>query len=481
VTVDAPQVAARGETPIHGDLTPIGNAAALLDHGTTELRQIALDVAASGLRAADPSQAVDRLVEVDGSVLRVGTRGYDLDAVGSVVVLGAGKASLAVATALERLLGDRISRGLIVRRSGAPGSLERIDVLDADHPIPSQASLAAGHRLFDLAASCGPGDLLITAFTGGSSALACLPPDDVSFEAKQVLHSLLLDSGASIAEINTVRKHVSKIKGGRLAVQAAGASILNLTLSDVVGDAVDLLCDVAVQDTTDPAAAVAVLERYGLWDRVDPQIERHLLGEDARSPSLAGMDIETCVLVTGTTVVEQMADRVRAIGRIPVVLGSSIAGEAASLGGLLGVLACESSMHGRPFEPGTVLVAAGGEATVSIHRGAGALVGCGGPNQEVALAFAKAVGGAAPQAAGVFLDSDGSDGGTDAAGGCVDNTTWIRAAQHGIDLDVGLSAHDSLATLERLGDLVVTGPTGTNISDLVVVAIGRATDAAGAS
>jgi glycerate-2-kinase len=474
VTVDGgqvTQVAQRRVGASPSDLAPIGNADVLLDHGLTELRRVALDVVTAGLHAADPGQAVDRLVEVDGQYLRVGGRSFDLDAANSIVVLGAGKASLAIAASLERKLGDRLTGGLIVRRSGAPGALDRIEVIDADHPVPTQASLAAGRRLFERAAECGSGDLLITAFTGGSSALACLPPPAVSFESKQALHSLLLDSGASIAEVNTVRKHVSQLKGGRLAVQAAGATILNLTLSDVVGDAVDLLCDVVVPDTTDSAAAIAVLRRYDLWDAVASDIRRHQATDESQSQSLAGLDISTCVLVTGSTVVERMADRVRGLGRTPVVLGSALAGDAGSLGSFLGALANESALHGRPFAGGSVLVAAGGEATVSIHRGAGTVVGCGGPNQEVALAFAKTVASDRAQVAAVFIDSDGSDGGTEAAGGCVDSTSLRHAVALGVDIDAGIDSHDSTDTLARLGDLVMTGPTGTNISDLLVVAI----------
>jgi glycerate 2-kinase len=474
VTVDAVQAAQPSVVPSPPDLAPIANVAVLLDHGAVDLRGVVLDVLAAGLRAADPGSAVDRLVEVDGPLLRVAGRSFDLDAARSVVLLGAGKASLSIAVALERMLGDRISRGLIVRRSGAPGELSHVDVMDADHPVPSEASLAAGQRLVELASTCGPGDLLITAFTGGSSALACLPPEGVSLQAKQHLHSLLLDSGASIAEVNAVRKHVSRIKGGRLAACAPGATILNLTLSDVVGDAVDLLCDVMVQDTSDVEDAVAVLRQYALWDEVAPVIRRHLESEAAQSPSLADLDITTCVLVTGSTVVDRMAEQVRSIGWTPVVLGSSLAGDAASLGGLLGALATESSTRGRPFTAGSVLVAAGGEATVSIHRRVDSTLGCGGPNQEVAIAFAAGVDGTGAKAAAAFVDSDGSDGGTVAAGGCIDHTSSRRACELGLDLDIQLLHHDSMVALEQMGDLVMTGPTGTNISDLVVVAIAAA-------
>jgi glycerate 2-kinase len=454
----------------------IGNAAELLDHGLTELRRAALDVAATGLRVADPGLAVDRAVRLDGALLRAGGRTFDLDEARSVVLLGAGKASVGIAAALERRLGDRIDGGLIVSRRPSRHRLRRVDVAEADHPVPSAASLEAARRLAALADGLGPGDLLITAFTGGSSALACLPPSGVAFEAKQRMHVLLLESGASVTEINTVRKHVSAIKGGRLAERATGAAILNLTVSDVVGDPADLLCDPAVQDTSSTSAAIAVLRRHGLWSQIPAEIRDHLRGERSQSPSLAGRDITTVVLITGAEVAGLMAERARALGWRPAVLGSEIEGEAASLGGFLGSLAAGSSARGEPFPGGTMLLAAGGEATVPIRRAAAAPVGHGhgGPNQEMALAFARAAARAPAEVAGVFIDSDGSDGGTDAAGGCVDSTTASRAERALLSLDDAIAGHDATSSLSRLGDLIRTGPTGTNVSDLWVIAIGAA-------
>jgi glycerate 2-kinase len=454
------------------DLGPIQDVAGLLDHGLPVLRRIALDVVATGLRAADPAAAVRRQVRLDGNRLRVGGRSIDLDAVASIVVLGAGKASLGVVAALEELLGDRIREGLLVVRDRADSVLSRVEVVQTDHPVPSEASVAAGRRLVELADRCGPGDLVITAFTGGSSALACLPPDGVSMLAKRQLHELLLDCGASIAEVNTVRKHVSALKGGRLAARLAGATILNLTVSDVVGDSVDLLCDPTVQDTSDVQSAIRVLDRYGLWEQVSAEVRRHLASDAAVSPSLSSIDITTVVLVTGDVVAEQMAARVRELGGEPVLLGARLEGDAQCLGSLLGALGRESAVRGRPFPPGSVLIAAGGEATVSVRRSALDPVGEGGPNQEVAIGFARGVQGE-PTVAAVFVDSDGSDGGTAAAGGCVDGATFTRARELGIDLDDALLRHDSASALGRLGDLVITGPTGTNISDLAVVVIGR--------
>jgi glycerate 2-kinase len=453
----------------------ISDTARLVDHGLTPIRLVALDVAATGLRAADPALAVDRLVKVDGALLQAGGRFFDLDKFRSVVLLGAGKASLAIAAELERKLGDRLTKGLIVALRGSDRCLDRVDVIVADHPVPTRASVEAARRLVDVADGLGSGDLLITAFTGGSSALASMPPDGVPFAAKQQLHSQLLKSGASIAEINAVRKHVSAIKGGRLAERARGAAILNLTVSDVVSDLPDLLCDPTVQDTSTSAAAVAVLKRHRLWAEVPGPVKDHLRSERSASPSLTDRDITTVVLVTGAEAADQMAQRVLALGWQPVILGSQIEGEAASLGGFLGALAAESSAHARPFPPGTVLLSAGGEATVTIGTSAAAAVGHGGPNQEMALAFARAAARGRSAVAGVFLDSDGSDGGTDAAGGCVDSTTAGRAADAMISLDDAIAWHKSTAALSGLGDLIKTGPTGTNISDIWVVAI----DAAG--
>jgi len=462
----------RAAAPSSGAI--IGNAHELLDHGLTELRQVVLDIAEAGLRAAHPGRAVERLVRYDGRLLQAGGRTFDLAAASSIVVLGAGKASVAIAAAVEQMLGDAITQGLIVTPHASSHALRRIEVITADHPVPSTASWEAGRRLADIAAGLGPGVLLITAFTGGSSALACLPPDGVTFAAKQRLHRLLLDSGASIAEINTVRKHVSAIKGGRLAALAAGTTILNLTVSDVVGDHVDLLCDPAVQDTTTSSGAITVLKRLGLWREVPAEAREHLHGGASESPSLSGRDISTIVLLTGADVLPQMANQASALGWRPVLLGSQLDGEAASLGGFLGTLAAESSAHARPFSPGTVLIAAGGEATVTLRHPGADGHGQGGPNQEMALAFARSSGRNHAAVAGIFLDSDGSDGGTPAAGGCVDSTTAPRAVDQSLFLDDVIARHDATAALSGLGDLVTTGPTGTNVSDIWVMAIGAA-------
>jgi glycerate 2-kinase len=462
-----------------GDLLPIRNGGPLLDHGLQDLRRLALDVVAAGIRAASPAAAVDRFVHVHGGALTANGHHFDLSRLRSVLLLGAGKASVPIATAMEAKLGDRLAGGLVVCRRDAAGpageAVRRVEIVEADHPVPTLASLAAGRRLMLAAEAARPTDLVITAFTGGSSALACLPPDGVSFAAKRRLHQLLLDSGAPIAEVNAVRKHVSALKGGRLAAAMNGATLLNLTLSDVPDDSADLLCDPVVQDTSDTAAAVAVLKRYHLWQDADAEVRRHLSSALADSPVLDGRAIITTVLLmSGRDVAAAMAARVRALGWEPVVLGSTFEGEAEQTGGLLGAFARESSLYGHPFRPGSVLIGAGGESTVRLQRDGTRSAGIGGPNQELALSFARAIARGPSAVAGVFVDSDGSDGGTDAAGGCVDSSTAPTAATGGVDLDEAVLGHDSGSALRQLGDLVITGPTGTNVSDLWAIAIGAA-------
>jgi len=463
--------------PPMGGLLPIRNSGPLLDHGLRDLRRLALDVVAAGIQAANPGAAVDRLVHVQGSALAAGGHHFDLSRLRSVLILGAGKASAPIAAAMEAKLGDRLAGGLVVSRRDAAGPcgqvLRRVEMVEADHPVPSPASLAAGRRLMLAAEAASPADLVITTFTGGSSALACLPPDGVSFAAKQRLHQLLLDSGAPIAEVNAVRKHVSALKGGRLAAAMNGATLLNLTVSDVPDGSADLLCDPVVQDTTDTSAAVAVLKRYHLWQDAGAEVRRHLSSALADSPTLDGQaGITTVLLLSGRDVAAAMAARVRALGWEPVVLGSTFEGEAEQAGGLLGAFARESSLYGHPFRPGSVLIGAGGETTVRLHRPRTRSAAAGGPNQELALSFARAIARGPSAVAGVFVDSDGSDGGTDAAGGCVDSTTAPAAATHGVDLDEALLRHDSRTALRELGELVITGPTGTNVSDLWAIAIG---------
>lgn len=448
----------------------IANRDILLSHGMRELRAVALDLIEAGLEAIDPVRAVREVMTLDGVRLSVSGREYDLGTVRNVYVLGAGKASLRVAEGIESVLGDRITGGLVIVRGGQARPLKRIAVREADHPLPSERSWEAARQLIHFADSAGPADLVLACVTGGSSALACYPAEGVSLEEKRALHRLLLSCGANIEEINAVRKHVSRIKGGRLAAHIAPARIINLTVSDVAGDPPDYITDLTVQDSSTVADAIRVLHEYDLWDRVAPSIRNHLTAaERAESPVLRGLDIHTVMLVTGDTACAAMACRAEQAGFTPVILSTFLEGESREVGVVLASLLKECARKGRPFRPPCALLACGGETTVTLV-GESAGFGSGGPNQEVALGASLKLD-PTDRVAGVWLDTDGSDGGTEFAGAIADGLTRSRAIESHLDLKKALLSHQAGYALAKLEDLVVTGPTHTNVNDICAIVI----------
>ncbi len=424
-------------------------------------------MATAGLAACDVARATAQAVALEGDELVVDGRRHTLDPAGRVLVVGAGKASLGIAEALERALGARLDGGAIAVRAGEERELGRIEVLGADHPLPSRDSGVAARRLLEVAVGAGERDIVIACFTGGSSALASLPPEGVTAAEKRDLHELLLSAGIGIVEVNTVRKHVSAFKGGRLAQAAQPAALINLTVSDVAGDHIDAITDPSVGDTSRAADAIAILYGHGLWDKVPRSIRHHLQGAAAESPPLADADIQTVLLVTGSTACDAMTLEASALDLNPVVVSTTLEGEARHVGKLLANLARHSAADGAPFTPGTVMLGCGGESTVTLAK-AGSF-GEGGPNQEAAIAAAIELDGS-PVAA-VFLDTDGSDGGTEHAGAIVDGMTVERAGAVGVDLRAALLEHRSQVALSALEDALVTGPTRTNVNDLFVIVV----------
>ncbi|MGH3283938.1 MAG: glycerate kinase type-2 family protein, partial [Streptosporangiaceae bacterium] len=415
----------------------IENRARLTDHGDQDLRATVLDLAEVALAALSPSTGLRRSVTLDGKRLIAGGRSYDLSAVDRLVLLGAGKASAELATALEQLLGARLDGGVVVVPRAAEKPIRRLTVLPGEHPVPGSASVAGAHALLEQAGRLGERDLAICVFTGGSSALASIPPPGVSPADKARLHRLMLSSGMSVVEINTVRKHVSLIKGGRLARAIAPARILNLTVSDVVGDPLDCITDPTVQDTSTVADALSVLREWELLDRVPESVREYLVQCAEAAPDLAGADIHSIVLARGEDGSDAVLKAAEARGFSGVRLGGSLEGEAATAGRVLATLAREARATGSPWPRGTVVVACGGECTVSLGPDADELFGRGGPSQEAAVGAALALDGLTGIVA-LFADTDGSDGGTAIAGGLVDWSTAARAREHGLSLRKGL-------------------------------------------
>lgn len=448
----------------------VSNSEPLTAGGMKGLRRAALGIVEAGLDAIDPIRAVERTISLDGEILTVAGREYDLEKVRNVLLLGSGKASLGVAEGVERVLGDRISAGAVVVRRGQAKELSRVDVLEADHPVPSEASLTGAKELLNLAQDAGPDDLVIACITGGSSALVSYPAGDITLEEKREFNRLLLGSGASIEEINAVRKHVSRIKGGRLGLSALPAPIINLTVSDVAGDPEDLITDPTVEDTSTTADAIRVLRGYDLWEEVALSVRNHLeISPEAASPNLSSVDIHTVMMVTGETACEAMAERAKADGFEPTILTTSLEGDSQEVGKIFANLARECNHKNRPFHSPCALLGCGGETTVTLPRDG--KFHLGGPNQEVALSFAFRLE-MSDHIAAAFLDTDGADGGTGFAGALVDSTTAVRAKEAKLDPHKALRAHEVSGTLEPLGELIVTGPTQTNVNDMFAIVIG---------
>jgi glycerate 2-kinase len=438
----------------------IQNLAALTGHGDRELRRDALEIAEHALAAADPGKALRAQTSWDGRRFTVAGRRVDLRHAPRVLVLGAGKASYAIAQGLETMLGARIDDGLVVLKHGQPASLERIRLAWGGHPIPDEAGADAARAVAQLARTSGPGDVVFACITGGSSALLPMPIDRISLADKQAVNRVLLACGADIRQVNSVRKHLSRIKGGRLAEMLhPEAVVVNLTVSDVTGDPLDYITDPTVPDSSTLADARATLDRYDLWQRLPGSVTDFLrrAGPDQETPkAFPGRDIVNVILVPGDSAVRAAMAKARDMGFAAHLLAADLTGDSAAAAARFMAFAGDLG----PVAGPTAIVA-GGETTVTIPGEAGR----GGPNQTFALAAALLIGGRS-RACVLGLDTDGTDGPTDMAGGLVDYLTAEAARQAGIDIAGYLARYDASTALARLDDAVLTGATGTNVNDL---------------
>jgi glycerate 2-kinase len=434
----------------------IKNREDLVSHGNGELRAAALDIAEFALSRVDPYVATTNLVRLRGDILEVGDLSYDLSHRGSLYVLGAGKGSLPIARALEEILADRITDSLVIVKAGQESGTRIITLREASHPLPDERGYEAAQDMVALAHRAQENDLVICAFTGGSSALAPYPVEGVSIAEKREVHRLLLECGASIREINAVRKHLSRIKGGRLAQAIFPAEIVNLTVSDVTGDPFDYITCPTVPDTSTFADARRVLDRYRLWERFPAAAAAYLreATREMENPKDFGdRKVHTFLLVRSGAVCDAAAEKARELGFVAEILTTEMEGDSAAEG--LAFASRLASSHGRPLA-----LIAGGETTVTLTDGGGE----GGPNQEFALSAARAL--SSPHRVVLSLDTDGTDGPTSLAGGLTDVGTVDRSRDLGRSIDDALQRHDVSPLLRELQDAIVTGHTGTNVNDL---------------
>ncbi|WEL18263.1 Glycerate 2-kinase [Halorhabdus sp. SVX81] len=427
----------------------------------TPAHDVALSCIEAGIEAATPQRVLRESLSVEGDVLTVAGSEYDLGAYDSVVVLGGGKAADVVARELERHLEDYIDRGLVV--STKPVATDTVETTEGSHPIPDADSLAGARRVFQRAQGLGEGTLVLAPITGGGSALLALPAGDITLVDLQATTEELVECGASINEINAVRKHCSAIKGGGLARAAAPATVVGLLFSDVVGDDPGVIASgPTAPDATTYEDALEILDRYDV--AVPAVVREHLeagaAGERAETPADPGVlgHVDNHVLADAWTALAAARNAAAEAGYEPLVLSSRVRGEAteAALSGL--AIAEECAATGTPVEPPAVLLS-GGETTVTVMGN-----GAGGPNLEFALRVAV------EQHTDVVcasVDTDGADGGTEVAGAIVDGET-LSNPQRG---RAALLENDALPALEESGAVIETGPTGTNVNDLRVFVV----------
>jgi len=391
---------------------------------------------------------------------------------GKTVVVGAGKAGGSMAQAVEALWpADAPLQGLVVTRYGhipprPTGLRQRIEVVEAAHPVPDAAGLAAAQRILALTQGLTPDDLVLCLISGGGSALLTLPAEGLSLEDKQGINKALLNSGANIGEMNCVRKHLSRIKGGRLAAACAPARVVTLTISDVPGDDPSVIASgPTVPDSTSCAEALAILKRYGIAvpAALQAQLESGALETPKPGdPAFEGHQIH--MIATPQQSLEAAAAAARAVGLTAYILSDEMEGESREVGKVHAALARAVALKGQPFSRPCVILS-GGETTVTVRsRQPGDAKGRGGRAGEFCLGLALGLQGQA----GVYAlaaDTDGIDGVEDNAGAFVAPDTLARALAQGMKIDRFLDRNDAYGYFEPLGDLVVTGPTHTNVND----------------
>jgi len=430
---------------------------------SAEPRRAAEAIWRAALAAGDVTPLLQHALRLDGATLSAGGLVLDLDRVRRVLVLGAGKAGASMARAVEAILGDRLAEGFVVVKDGYRLPTRRIEFAEAGHPVPDQRGRAASERLLALAGSATADDLVLFLVSGGGSALTPAPVPPITLEEKQAVTRLLLAAGATINELNAVRKHLSRFKGGLLARAAAPAPVLTLALSDVIGDPLDVIASgPTAPDPSTYAEALAILERRGIVERTPLAIVERLragvAGTAAETPKPGDplfARVANVVIGNNALVVDAAAAEAARLGYRPQVLTRSLQGEAREV--------ARDLLDRARALPAPAALIAGGETTVTV-RGHGR----GGRCQELALAAALSLT-AEESLVVLAAGTDGTDGPTDAAGGLIDAGTIGRGRAVGVDARRALDDNDAYTFLTATDDVVVTGPTNTNLLDLYVV------------
>lgn len=434
----------------------------------------------AGVEAVNPYKLVLQAVRFDGNKLTINDCSYNLSHFKKVVVIGAGKATAPMAQAMECILGDVIDDGKIIVKYGHTARLKKIKMVEASHPVPDSSGVKGAEEIIRILKNADKESLVICLISGGASALLVSPAVGITLEDKKIATELLLKAGVAISELNTVRKHLSSIKGGRLAQIAYPAAIITLILSDVIGDRLDVIASgPTVPDPTTFQDSMAVIEKYGLRDRLPPKLLKLLrqglndkIKDTPKGDESFFKKTRTVVIGSIKNAIASATEQARSLGFDPDVVTSKLQGEARDAARYLAATAIEVQNSMRHGDKPRCLIS-GGETTVNVKGN-----GLGGRNQELAMAFAMEIEGIK----GITMLSagtDGTDGSTDAAGAIVDGNTIVLARELGIIPEIYLENNNSYNFFKRFDFVskrrhhLITGPTGTNVMDMQIIVVER--------
>lgn len=440
----------------------IKNKDKILDHGNIELRTQTLDIIEASINSILPENLIKKYVNVDNNTIKIGKN--KIKNIKKILVIGAGKATYNMAYAIEQIIGDRIEKGIINVPYGNYDKLSKIEIFQASHPVLDNNSLKGTEKILDLIKNLTADDLVICLISGGASSLLELLPGGVALSDLQRLNNLLLDSGADIMEFNIVRKHLSLVKGGKLASKIYPANCVSLILSDVPNNDLALIgSGPTVFDNSTPVDAYNILKKYDLIGKVPESITSYLKKEVW--DKLVNSKVSNILIGANYTACKTAQQTAKKMGFRSLILSTSLEGESRDVGAMIANIANECKHKHMPLKPPCALIV-GGETTVNI----GTVKGIGGRNQEFVLgALLKLMDD--PDIVIASVGTDGIDGSSKYAGSIGDNSTIKNAVKIGLDPSKFLLAHDSSSFFEQLNDAIYTGATGTNVSDLRVIVI----------
>lgn len=449
----------------------IRNKDELLNGENKKARKICLEVIEHALKKVNPRNEIRKNFQLSEDELKIYNQTLNPNDVENIYVIGAGKASQKMGKEIETQLSDRIEKGIIITKHGyRKESFKKIETLEGGHPLPDENCLDGTRKILETLENVGEKDLVINLISGGGSALLSLPEKPISLENLKKTTQLLTECGATINEINAVRKHISQVKGGKLAQKIAPGRMISLIVSDVVGDKLDSIASgPTVPDSTTFEDAYKVLENHSLLEKVPKSVRQHIergkngkVEETPKEEDFRNINSENIIISNNDKITEAAAEKGEKLGLNTLILSRMIEGESREVGKVHGGILQDIVRTETPLSPPAMIIS-GGETTVRIKDSKGE----GGPNQEFVLGAARKISGLENLAV-ASIDTDGSDGPTSIAGGVVDGETQRLLSAKGLGIGEVLDSHDSKSALEKLNDTIITGPTGTNVNDLRV-------------